>query len=83
MTAPRRRLIGPIELLAILFLLLVLAVAAWRLGDRPVLGQLGACAVPLDGRPLVVLVSLQAGRIALECIRITPADRQAQTLRPA
>ena len=83
MTDPRRRTIGPMELLAILVLVALLAIAAWRLIDRQAFPVLGACELPGDGRPLIVLVSERAGRLVAECIRIKPADRQPQTLRPA
>ena len=82
MTEPRRRIIGPIELLAFLLLIGLLAVAAWRLIDRQAFPILGACEMPGDGRPLIVLVTEQAGRLVAECIRIKPADRQLQQ-RPA
>lgn len=76
--SPRRPIFGAIELLALLFLLAALALAAWYTTRQATPGLLGACEMPADGRPLVVLVSVQSGRLVAQCIRIRPRADKAR-----
>lgn len=82
--SPRPR-ISAFEFVLILIVVAMIAFAAWRTGPGAVTSasMLGACEMPGDGRPLIVLVSERAGRLVAECIRIKPAEEKTPRQRPA